>query len=37
VSMELIFLVAGIVPVLLAAIAVIAARMPRDELANPLD
>jgi MFS transporter, DHA3 family, tetracycline resistance protein len=37
VSMELIFLVAGLVPVLLAAIAVIAARMPRDELANPLD
>ncbi|MCW2589302.1 MAG: putative transporter [Mycobacterium sp.] len=37
VSMELIFLVAGVVPVLLAAIAVVAARMPRDELATPLD
>jgi MFS transporter, DHA3 family, tetracycline resistance protein len=36
VSMELIFLVAGVVPVLLAAIAVLAARMPRDELAHPL-
>jgi DHA3 family tetracycline resistance protein-like MFS transporter len=36
VSMELIFLVAGVVPVLLAAIAVVAARMPHDELANPL-
>ena len=36
VSMETIFLIAGLVPVLLAAIAVTAARMPRDELANPL-
>jgi DHA3 family tetracycline resistance protein-like MFS transporter len=36
VSMELIFLVAGVVPVLLAAIAGIAARMPRDELEHPL-
>ena len=36
VSMELIFLAAGVVPVLLAAIALIVARMPRDELANPL-
>ncbi|KUI38569.1 tetracycline efflux MFS transporter Tet(V) [Mycobacterium sp. GA-2829] len=36
VSMETIFLVAGVAPVLLAAVAVTAARMPRDELANPL-
>ena len=36
VPMELIFLVAGVVPVLLAAVAVWAARMRRDELANPL-
>ncbi|HYO04926.1 MAG TPA: tetracycline efflux MFS transporter Tet(V) [Mycobacterium sp.] len=36
VSMETIFLAAGVVPVLLAAIAMIAARMPRDEIANPL-
>jgi DHA3 family tetracycline resistance protein-like MFS transporter len=34
--METIFLVAGIVPVLLAAIAMYAAKMRRDELANPL-
>lgn len=36
VSMETIFTVAGVAPVLLAAVAVTAARMPRDELANPL-
>lgn len=36
VSMETIFLGAGIVPVLLAVIAMVAARMPRDELAQPL-
>ena len=36
VSMETIFAAAGIVPVLLAAVAVTAARMPRDEIANPL-
>ncbi|BBY14620.1 tetracycline efflux MFS transporter Tet(V) [Mycolicibacterium litorale] len=36
VSMETIFTVAGVAPVLLAAIAVTAARMPRDELAHPL-
>ena len=36
VSMETIFLAAGIVPVLLAAIAMVAARMPRDEIAHPL-
>lgn len=36
VSMETIFMVAGIAPVLLAAVAVTAARMPRDEIAHPL-
>lgn len=36
VSMEMIFTAAGVVPVLLAAIAMVAARMPRDEIANPL-
>ncbi len=36
VSMEAIFLAAGIVPVLLGAIAMAAARMPRDEIAHPL-
>jgi DHA3 family tetracycline resistance protein-like MFS transporter len=36
VSMETIFLAAGVVPVLLAAIAMVAARMPRDEILNPL-
>ncbi len=36
VPIELIFAVAGIAPVLLAAIALIAARMPRDEIAHPL-
>ncbi|WP_175616260.1 tetracycline efflux MFS transporter Tet(V) [Mycobacterium sp. GA-1841] len=36
VSMESIFLVAGLVPAVLAAVAVTAARMPRDELAHPL-
>jgi DHA3 family tetracycline resistance protein-like MFS transporter len=36
VSMETIFAAAGLVPVLLAAVAVTAARMPRDEIANPL-
>jgi DHA3 family tetracycline resistance protein-like MFS transporter len=34
--METIFLAAGLVPVLLAAVAIAAARMPRDEIANPL-
>jgi DHA3 family tetracycline resistance protein-like MFS transporter len=34
--MEAIFLAAGIVPVLLGAVAMAAARMPRDEIANPL-
>ena len=36
VSMESIFLVAGVLPAVLAAVAVTAARMPRDELAHPL-
>jgi MFS transporter, DHA3 family, tetracycline resistance protein len=36
VSMQTIFLVAGIAPVLLAAVAMYAARMRRDELAHPL-
>jgi MFS transporter, DHA3 family, tetracycline resistance protein len=36
VSMQTIFLVAGIAPVVLAAIAMRAARMRRDELAHPL-
>jgi hypothetical protein len=33
----LIFLVAGAVCPLMAAVAMIVARMPRDELANPLE
>lgn len=36
VSMETIFLVAGIAPVVFAAVAMRAARMRRDEVANPL-
>lgn len=36
VSMQTIFLTAGVVPVALAAVAVLAARMRRDELAHPL-
>ncbi|MDH6197657.1 DHA3 family tetracycline resistance protein-like MFS transporter [Mycobacterium frederiksbergense] len=36
VPMQTIFLVAGLTPALLAAVAVAAARMPRDELAHPL-
>ncbi|KAA0080687.1 tetracycline efflux MFS transporter Tet(V) [Mycolicibacterium sp. P9-64] len=36
VSMQSIFLAAGIVPVLLGAIAMVAAKMPRDEIAHPL-
>jgi MFS transporter, DHA3 family, tetracycline resistance protein len=36
VSMQTIFLVAGVAPVLLAAVAVYAARMRQDELAHPL-
>jgi DHA3 family tetracycline resistance protein-like MFS transporter len=36
VSMQTIFLVAGIAPVLFAAVAMYAARMRHDELANPL-
>jgi DHA3 family tetracycline resistance protein-like MFS transporter len=34
--MEAIFAAAGVIPVALAAIAVAAARMRRDEVANPL-
>lgn len=36
VPVEVIFAVTGVAPVLLAAIALIAARMPRDEIAHPL-
>ncbi|MFY1621014.1 tetracycline efflux MFS transporter Tet(V) [Micromonospora sp. WMMD736] len=36
VSMQTIFLVAGAVPIVLAVIAMAAARMPRDEIAHPL-
>jgi DHA3 family tetracycline resistance protein-like MFS transporter len=36
VPVDVIFAVTGIAPVLLAAIALIAARMPRDEIAHPL-
>jgi DHA3 family tetracycline resistance protein-like MFS transporter len=36
VPMETIFLAAGVVPVLLAAVAMVAARMARDEIDNPL-
>jgi DHA3 family tetracycline resistance protein-like MFS transporter len=36
VPMQTIFLVAGLVPVLVAVVALVAARMPRDELAHPL-
>jgi len=32
-----VFLVAGLVPPVLALVAIFAARMPRDELAHPLD
>jgi hypothetical protein len=31
------FLAAGAIPVVLGLIAIVAARMPRDELENPLD
>jgi DHA3 family tetracycline resistance protein-like MFS transporter len=36
VSMQTIFLVAGIAPVILAGIAMYAAKMRQDELAHPL-
>jgi DHA3 family tetracycline resistance protein-like MFS transporter len=36
VPVEVIFAVVGIAPVLLAAVALVAARMPRDEIAHPL-
>lgn len=37
VSMQTIFAVAGALPIVLALIALTAARMPRDEIAHPLD
>ncbi|MCV7179182.1 tetracycline efflux MFS transporter Tet(V) [Mycolicibacterium sphagni] len=37
IPVEAIFAVAGIAPVLLAAVALAAARMPRDEIAHPLN
>jgi DHA3 family tetracycline resistance protein-like MFS transporter len=37
VAVELIFAAAGLLPIVLAAIALVAARMPRDEIAHPLD
>ena len=36
VSMQAIFTVAGLLPLVIAVIALVAARMPRDELAHPL-
>jgi DHA3 family tetracycline resistance protein-like MFS transporter len=36
VPVELIFAVAGFAPVMLAAVALVVARMPHDEIANPL-
>jgi DHA3 family tetracycline resistance protein-like MFS transporter len=36
VSMQTIFLVAGVTPIVLAVVALVAARMPRDEIAHPL-
>lgn len=36
VSMQTIFLVAGVTPIVLGVIALFAARMPRDEIAHPL-
>jgi DHA3 family tetracycline resistance protein-like MFS transporter len=36
VPVEVIFTVVGIAPVLLASVALVAARMPRDEIAHPL-
>jgi MFS family permease len=37
VSLQTIFIVAGILPLLFALIAIFAARMPQDEIAHPLD
>ncbi len=37
VAVQTIFVVAGVLPIVLAAIALSAARMPRDEIAHPLD
>jgi DHA3 family tetracycline resistance protein-like MFS transporter len=36
VPVQLIFAAAGTVPIVLAAVALAAARMPRDEIAHPL-
>jgi MFS family permease len=36
-SLQTIFIAAGILPLFFALIALVAARMPRDELAHPLD
>ena len=36
VPVQLIFAAAGVLPIVLAAVALIAARMPRDEIAHPL-
>lgn len=35
-SVQTIFLIAGVVPLVLLAVTLLAARMPRDELAHPL-
>jgi hypothetical protein len=32
-----VFVVAGAIPIVLALITIVAARMPRDEIENPLD
>ena len=37
VGLPVVFLVAGLAPLLIGAVAIIAARMPRDEIAHPLD
>lgn len=37
VAVEVIFAAAGLLPIALAAVALIAARMPRDEIVHPLD
>ena len=37
VPLEAIFIAAGVIPLFLGAIAYVVARMPRDEIAHPLD
>jgi len=37
VDVEVIFAAAGVLPIALAAVALVAAKMPRDEMAHPLD